>query len=117
MYELQTFNIYPDAIEKACSDVDYAIEIFGLGDYVWDYIIDDYENGGYVDLSDLTNSIISICYSNLQSALEDDGVDCDYYVNGYDSHFYVNGEKIQDLDKESAQKILNGEDLDDEEDY
>ena len=85
-------GIYPDEIRRAQETFDDVCDKYDLGD-----LYDDYEeylkNVG--DFGDITNSIMGALFDTLMSALKEKGIDdCDYYVNGLDTHFYINHEEV-----------------------
>ncbi|MBQ6800131.1 MAG: hypothetical protein IJP08_03365 [Bacteroidaceae bacterium] len=102
MFILQFYGIYTDAIEKSSKIIDAAFNKYGFSineiDDAYDIILEDLKKNGTFEY--ITNSII---YSNFSVARDlilqkypDEKID--FYVNCYDSHFYINGESV-DIDE------------------
>lgn len=99
---LSLVDIYVYAINDAVTDCTELLK--DLTDDAettfWMYY-DNVMNGETITASMLTNTIIGALFDAMQMTLEVlliDGTEFDYYVNGEDSHFLVNGEYIQDVD-------------------
>ncbi len=86
------YGIYPEEIQRAQDIVNEIIYRYNLS-YDINEEIDTafYECGS---LEDITNSLILAMFSTVKSKLDNMGIENDYYINGYDTHFYINGEEI-----------------------
>lgn len=108
---LQLLGIYPDAINSAISDAEWAVSLFGLNtDRLHEHAEMYLEEGG--SFADITNSIIFTYFASAEYMIRDfTGSRSEYkpafYVNCYDSHFYINNidvVNIDDLDDLEVQK-------------
>lgn len=108
---LQLLGIYPDAINSAIEDAEKAVSLFGLNIDQLHKITEQYltEAGSFADI---TNSIIFEYFASAEYMIRDfTGSRSEYepafYVNCYDSHFYINNinvVNIDDLDDLEVQK-------------
>lgn len=97
---LPLFGIYPAAIDAACMVCEFAMEQNGLGDMIdemyenAEYYLQEYDHAATV--AHLTNAIISAVFGATSSIIRDKCPDknVDYFVNCYDSHFYIDGEEV-----------------------
>lgn len=91
MFNLGLYSIYPEAIEYATDIFNKICEDYKLG-YLWnEFDVELRENG---DCTEPTDSIIHALFIVLKDNLQDQGVNCDFYVNCDDSHFYINNEEV-----------------------
>jgi len=96
---LKYLGIYPEHIEMADGICEAVCRKYGIDsdEEVWEYVKQDFEETVY-DGEQLSNLIIYYIFRNLKSALMESGklgeVDIDWYVNGHDTHFYIDGEEI-----------------------
>lgn len=87
--------IYPQAIESAKSACETALEQMGIStcdlDNEAEHAFKECSN-----LDDITNSIIYAYFETTKGMIEAAGknVECSYYINCDDSHFYINGEEM-----------------------
>lgn len=95
---LQYLGIYEDSINDAIESAEHAMEQEGFSESeindMHEMVMDELEESG--DWKQITNSIIYayfIVTADLIRHKRKDA-DVDYYVNGHDSHFYIDGEEI-----------------------
>lgn len=103
MYTLEYIGIYPRSIRKAVNVAEDALSRVDLDNYI------DELNEGAIEMlkevgdwSQITNSIIfayftvarDIIESKAEPNKDEDKRMCEIYVNGYDSHFYIDGEEV-----------------------
>ena len=95
---LQYLGIYEDSIDSAINSCEEALKQLEFDvsdiDRMNDYALEDLKACG--DWNDITNSIINAYFSTTQwfIAQRYPEIDTDYYVNGYDSHFYIGGDEV-----------------------
>lgn len=97
MNALHFFNIYPDEIE-ACSDkCEAALIDAGYHTRQIDDMYDEVKKSltdGSINSDNITNGIMGEMLSRTQGMLQErfPNANIDYYVNGLDTHLYINGE-------------------------
>ena len=97
MFTMQSLGFYPGTIEDAAEKAEAAMQEAGVPSLTIDamYVTarEKFENGE-LDYSDITNSFINEFYNYAKYYIEKAiaGIEITYYVNGDDSHLYVNGE-------------------------
>lgn len=95
---LKFLGIYPETIDEADETCERVCAEYGIDsdDKVWDYVEQDFRE--IIFDGNLTNFIIDLIFRHTRNALvearkvEDDAID--WYVNGDDSHFYIDGEQV-----------------------
>ena len=99
MSNIRFFGIYEEEIDKAVNSSELALKQEGFTEKEIDEM--NYmalgqleECGG--DWSNITNSIIDAYFTVTADLIKQRGlgVNVSYYINGMDSHFYINGEEI-----------------------
>lgn len=96
-YLLQFFGIYPNDIEHATEIADEACIEAGLTEDDIDFVFEDdiaFDLKHCVgDWEDITGSLIrayfGACGNAVRRKLGEENVEIDWYVNGWDSHFYI----------------------------
>lgn len=92
---LKYLGIYPETIEKYDEVIEQVCEEYGIDSdkQVWEYVKQAFDENVFD--GNLTNEILSYMFRNLGSALVEAGKfdeqQIDWYVNGWDSHFYIDG--------------------------
>ena len=95
---LKYLGIYPESVEKADVICERVCEKYGIGsDYdVWEHVRQDFEKQVY-DEYPLSDLIIFFIFKNLKAALvkskKVEEPDIDWYINGWDTGFYIDGEE------------------------
>ena len=95
---LQYLSIYEKAIDWAISAAEEAIKRVGLGDQgvqdLNEMALDELKESG--DWDNITNSIIRAYFIVAYDMIKQTNpkIECSYYVNCYDSHFYMNGKEV-----------------------
>ena len=95
---LEFFGIYEKAVDKAVKTCEKALTDYGLSNYI-DSMHDEAKNYFYEtgSLGNITNSLIDAFFSTVERIFEtwrEDAV-VTHYVNGSDSHLYINGDEIR----------------------
>ena len=99
---LNLWGIYPDEIEKSETIFENALkhekfddEIDDLYDEANEYF-EEILNCSDLSCTSITNLIIDSLFRVAQRYIEEKHPKkkCDYYVNGWDSHFYINNKEI-----------------------
>lgn len=93
------FGIWPEYIERACTTCEDVLKTYDLENF-----IDDLYEGAeetlkcyYIGKYDhLSNTICNALFNELAFILRQrrKDLDVDYFVNGDDTHFYINGEEV-----------------------
>lgn len=94
---LKYLGIYPENVANADELCERVCKAHGIDsdEEVWAYVKSDFEELVYGG-EQLSNEIIRLAFCNLLAALRDHGVDegrVDWYINGGDTHFYIDGEE------------------------
>ena len=101
---LSYFGIYPNEIERVdeiCQDV---LEHLGASDDEIDRVYSEAHGNFYnVDLNSfghMTNALIYFMFDSVRECIKEKypDLDVDIYVNGWDSHLYVNGMNADEYD-------------------
>lgn len=98
MSNIRFLGIYEEEIDKAVDSSELALKQEGFTekeiDEMNDMVIEQLEECG--DWSNITNSIIDAYFTVTADLIKQRGlgVNVSYYVNGMDSHFYIDGEEI-----------------------
>ena len=98
MSNIRFWGIYEEEINNAVDTSELAMKREGFTEKeieeMNDMVIEQLEECG--DWSNITNSIIDAYFTVTADLIKQRGlgVDVSYYVNGMDSHFYINGEEI-----------------------
>lgn len=98
MSNIRFLGIYEEEINNAVDTSELAMKREGFTEKeieeMNDMVIEQLEECG--DWSNITNSIIDAYFTVTADLIKQRGlgVDVSYYVNGMDSHFYINGEEI-----------------------
>ena len=95
-FTLQYYGIYPDAIISADESGSAALREYGLEQYEDDAA--EYSSqilGEFLNPDSITNSVIQAIFEGYSYIFEKyrPKLETDYYVNGDDSHFIVNGQE------------------------
>ena len=96
---LQYLGIYEDSIDSAIESAEKAFEECGINtsrqiqllhENAMEYLK---ECGSF---ESITNSIIDAYFSTAKWMINNECPDkeTDYYINGYDSHFYIDGQEV-----------------------
>ena len=110
-YNVQFFGIYPDEIEHATEIADEACIEAGLDpdvlfdfDFDYDIVFDLKHCVG--DWDDITGSVIrayfGCCCGAIQDKLGEENVEVDWYINGWDTHFYIKRLDTEDEENDEA---------------
>ena len=86
------YGIYPEEINNADETVGEIVNRYGLSDDIYEQIEERFHECG--SLKDITNSLMWAMFSTVSAELDNMGVENDYYINGLDTHFYINGEEV-----------------------
>ena len=94
---LKYLGIYPEHVQAVDELCERACEKYGINsdEEVWAYVKQDFEELVYGGRQ-MSNEIIRLVFCNLLAAMRDHGVDegrVDWYINGGDTHFYIDGEE------------------------
>ena len=106
---LPNVGIYPDAIVdviELCIATVKEVDPNLITDF-WS-IYDDTEMGFVSENCSWTNHIISVLFESLEEFIKQyvsEDLDLDYYVNGEDSHFYVNNEDLINIDVSEFKEV------------
>lgn len=98
MSNIRFLGIYEEEINNAIDTSELAMKREGFTEKeieeMNDMVIEQLEECG--DWSNITNSIIDAYFTVTADLIKQRGlgVDVSYYVNGMDSHFYINGEEV-----------------------
>lgn len=98
MSNIRFLGIYEEEINNAVDISELAMKREGFTEKeieeMNDMVIEQLEECG--DWSNITNSIIDAYFTVTADLIKQRGlgVDVSYYVNGMDSHFYINGEEV-----------------------
>ena len=98
MSNIRFLGIYEEEINDAVDTSELAMKREGFTEKeieeMNDMVIEQLEECG--DWSNITNSIIDAYFTVTADLIKQRGlgVDVSYYVNGMDSHFYINGEEV-----------------------
>lgn len=98
MSNIRFLGIYEEEINNAVDTSELAMKREGFTEKeieeMNDMVIEQLEECG--DWSNITNSIIDAYFTVTADLIKQRGlgVDVSYYVNGMDSHFYINGEEV-----------------------
>lgn len=98
MSNIRFLGIYEEEINNAVDTSELAMKREGFTEKeieeMNDMVMEQLEECG--DWSNITNSIIDAYFTVTADLIKQRGlgVDVSYYVNGMDSHFYINGEEI-----------------------
>lgn len=98
MSDIRFLGIYEEEIDKAVDSSELALEQEGFTEKeigeMNDMVIEQLEECG--DWSNITNSIIDAYFTVTADLIKQrrKDVKVSYYVNGMDSHFYIDGEEI-----------------------
>ena len=98
MSNIRFWGIYEEEINNAVDTSELAMKREGFTEKeieeMNDMVIEQLEECG--DWSNITNSIIDAYFTVTADLIKQRGlgVDVSYYVNGMDSHFYINGEEV-----------------------
>lgn len=98
MSNIRFLGIYEEEIDKAVNSSELALKQEGFTekeiDEMNDMVIEQLEECG--DWSNITNSIIDAYFTVTADLIKQRGlgVNVSYYINGMDSHFYIDGEEI-----------------------
>lgn len=96
------FGIYPEEIEAASEIFETALEKEGVDvprrDDLWEEVSLRFEENlksGALDQTHLSNVLMGAMFTILREFLSERHPewDVDYFINGIDTHFYVNGEE------------------------
>jgi len=96
---LKYLGIYQEHIDEAdelCERVckEHSID---SDSEVWEYVKQDFEENVWQG-HQLSNEIIYYIFRNLKAALVESGKykesQIDWYINGLDTHFYINGDEV-----------------------
>ncbi len=92
MSALNLFNIYEQSIENVYDTCTSALEEYGIEiDFETEVTEDLKELGNWEDIG---NSLIhAMLYTTAGIIQGEKNIKCDFYVNGLDSHLYINGEE------------------------
>jgi DNA-binding Lrp family transcriptional regulator len=60
-------------------------------------IIERLNEVGFSQTTHVGNEHLNILFSRIESCLKERGIECSYFVNALDSHFYVQGDEIKKL--------------------
>lgn len=93
----EIFGIYPDAINRAYEIAMNQLDKFGIPSNYFDTDMQE-ELEESIDPNNISNSLIFVIFRTLENYLEDNGFDedrIDFYVNGFDSHFYIDKEEVK----------------------
>lgn len=98
MSNIRFLGIYEEEIDKAVNSSELAMKREGFTekeiDEMNDMVLEQLEECG--NWSDITNSIIDAYFTVAADLIRQRRKDTEvsYYVNGMDSHFYINGEEV-----------------------
>lgn len=98
MSNIRFLGIYEEEINNAVDTSELAMKREGFTEKeieeMNDMVLEQLEECG--DWSNITNSIIDAYFTVTADLIKQRGlrVNVSYYVNGMDSHFYINGEEI-----------------------
>ncbi len=98
MSNIRFLGIYEEEINNAVDTSELALKQEGFTekeiDEMNDMVMEQLEECG--DWSNITNSIIDAYFTVTADLIKQRGlgVNVSYYVNGMDSHFYIDGEEI-----------------------
>lgn len=88
-------GIYPNNIESASETLEAVCEAQGLdSDVIWSKIYRRFTNAYS---SNFGNKVMTLMFECLQAELEKQGMEpdrIDWYVNGLDTDFYIDGETV-----------------------
>lgn len=103
MNALNCFGIYEDEINKAdeiCQDVLCHAGLENRYDEMMNDALDYFYDIQLSCETNITNGLIGCMFNSTRNILMEKypDLDVDYYVNGYDSHLYVNGMSADDFD-------------------
>lgn len=92
---LKGLGIYEQSIIDAADIIEMALENNDLENEINGIYREIPETLNEIgDWNNITNSIILALFSLTKRCLEEHGIHSDYYVNGEDSHFYINDEEV-----------------------
>lgn len=92
MSALNLFNIYEKSIDSIHDTCTSALEEYGINIDFQIEVMEDLKQIG--DWEDIGNSLIHAMLSTTAGIIKrEKNLECDYYVNGLDSHLYINGEE------------------------
>ena len=116
MNALNCFGIYEDEINKAdeiCQDVLYHAGLENRYDEMMNDALDYFYYIQLDNRTSITNALIDCMFNSTKYILMEKykNIDVDYYINGYDSHLYINGMSADDFDFD---ELENGEEEEEE---
>lgn len=94
---LSALNLYPQYIIDCHDTCIEALKSRGYPGVERNYdfeneVMDDLDNIG--DWHDISNSIMAAMLSTTCAMLKEKGYEADFYVNGADTHLYIDGEEV-----------------------
>lgn len=109
---LQWLGIYEETINDALETAEAAMTDAGCTRSALNSLYSNVSEAftrGELDYSDITNSIMGYAYDYAKNEIENtiSGVEVSYYINGDDTHLYVNGTEYFKGD-DTITKLLNG---------
>ena len=96
---LDIIGIHEGDISHADSELQDALIEVGLNDEIYDSIVEQLEEAVLnVQVCELQAAIIEFLYKKAKEMVEErlPNADVHYYINGYDSHFYIDIEDEED---------------------
>lgn len=102
MVSLSFYDIYPQTIENATGTCESALEQAGCTKSEIDDVYLTSKKQAFDSLTaegNITNCIIDSMFQVTKEVLEEKGYQVDYYVNGDDSHLYIDGEEYYEGDE------------------
>ena len=100
---LTNVGIYPDAIVDTitlCKETVKEVDPMLMTDF-WSIYDDMNIKMPFLIDNNLTNHIITVLFESLQEFIKqyvNEDLEMDYFVNGEDSHFYINDEDLINID-------------------